>query len=615
MFPDGPTGSHDHGSEWHVHDNSQTHGFISRDEFSIEEKMNIHMCVMWWGQDCDQILDPANRMTYQDAIQEQCDLMPGMQVCDDYLWSTSTTITHPFDLAANQSAPLARQPDMVVLQDWDTYTMEITEVRKVINGQELRMLAYNWSIPWPILKAPQGSSITLTVINRVDDIVTTVHHHGLRLDHTQDGVPREMWWYDDPIWSWGELTYTLTFPDDGVFWYHPHVREDLQQELGLYGNYLIMSSQHAPVNREQTIMLDDIFLDMHGEMIPFDTTKGTHVVMGRYGNTSLINGDTDYTLEMKTWEVIRLYLTNVANVTPFNLSISDSVFSSTQVDTSDHPQMKLVWWDIGWYEREEMIDNLVIAPAERYIVDLYAPAPGVYQIINQVASKPYVIATLVVSQDQAAPSYASDFSILHDNITVTSDIDRFRSYFDKAIDKTLVLDVEMDGMMWGMWWWHGMMMWHGWHGDSDGHDVIALPGWLSLDPSTVEWSDTMPMMNQVSTTDNTRRHLVDKDTGKRDMDIHRSFDQWDVVKVRIYNDPDSVHPMQHPIHFHGQRFLVLNKNGVDNQNLVWKDTILVPTGEYVDILIDMSNPGKRMAHCHIAEHLTAGMMMNFEVKD
>jgi FtsP/CotA-like multicopper oxidase with cupredoxin domain len=72
--------------------------------------------------------------------------------------------------------------------------------------------------------------------------------------------------------------------------------------------------------------------------------------------------------------------------------------------------------------------------------------------------------------------------------------------------------------------------------------------------------------------------------------------------------------MQHPIHFHGQRFLLLNKNGQINQNLVWKDTVLVPTGEYVDILLDASNPGTRMVHCHIAEHLTAGMMMSFEVR-
>lgn len=70
--------------------------------------------------------------------------------------------------------------------------------------------------------------------------------------------------------------------------------------------------------------------------------------------------------------------------------------------------------------------------------------------------------------------------------------------------------------------------------------------------------------------------------------------------------------MQHPIHFHGQRFLILTHNGTKNTNLVWKDTVLLGAGDVVDILIDMSNPGVWMAHCHIAEHLMDGMMLHYE---
>ena len=50
------------------------------------------------------------------------------------------------------------------------------------------------------------------------------------------------------------------------------------------------------------------------------------------------------------------------------------------------------------------------------------------------------------------------------------------------------------------------------------------------------------------------------------------------------------------------------------ENLQWKDTALVRTGETIDIIIEMSNVGDWMAHCHIAEHLHAGMMMNFSVE-
>ena len=54
-------------------------------------------------------------------------------------------------------------------------------------------------------------------------------------------------------------------------------------------------------------------------------------------------------------------------------------------------------------------------------------------------------------------------------------------------------------------------------------------------------------------------------------------------------------------------------DGVKNTNLVWKDTVLIPTGSTIDILLDASNPGIWMMHCHIAEHLEAGMMARFTV--
>ena len=66
--------------------------------------------------------------------------------------------------------------------------------------------------------------------------------------------------------------------------------------------------------------------------------------------------------------------------------------------------------------------------------------------------------------------------------------------------------------------------------------------------------------------------------------------------------------MHHPFHVHGAgRFLVLSRDGVPEPNLVWKDTVLTRTGETVDILLDVTNPGLWMAHCHIAEHHESGM--------
>jgi len=75
-----------------------------------------------------------------------------------------------------------------------------------------------------------------------------------------------------------------------------------------------------------------------------------------------------------------------------------------------------------------------------------------------------------------------------------------------------------------------------------------------------------------------------------------------------------MHPMQHPVHFHGQRFLVISDNWKRPSNLVWKDTAMLKTWEYIEILVDMSNPWDWMSHCHIAEHLMSWMMMHFTVE-
>jgi FtsP/CotA-like multicopper oxidase with cupredoxin domain len=107
----------------------------------------------------------------------------------------------------------------------------------------------------------------------------------------------------------------------------------------------------------------------------------------------------------------------------------------------------------------------------------------------------------------------------------------------------------------------------------------------------------------------------DQETGLENHDIFWRFKKGDQVLIRIENDSNAVHPMPHPIHFHGQRFLVVAVNGKKNLQLAWKDTYLVPSGSTADILLDASNPGGWMAHCHIAEHLEGMMMFHFRVDE
>jgi FtsP/CotA-like multicopper oxidase with cupredoxin domain len=152
---------------------------------------------------------------------------------------------------------------------------------------------------------------------------------------------------------------------------------------------------------------------------------------------------------------------------------------------------------------------------------------------------------------------------------------------------------------------------HAHHGHGHGH---GHHGHASDATDGIEWEDDMVEVNRMTTPANMRWLIVDRTTGAENHAIDWRFKVGDQVKLRLVNEMDSDHPMHHPFHVHGAgRFLVLARNDVPESNLVWKDTVLVRTGETVDILLDVTNPGVWMAHCHIAEHHESGMMFSFNV--
>jgi FtsP/CotA-like multicopper oxidase with cupredoxin domain len=144
------------------------------------------------------------------------------------------------------------------------------------------------------------------------------------------------------------------------------------------------------------------------------------------------------------------------------------------------------------------------------------------------------------------------------------------------------------------------------HGEGEAHEHGSAEG--------IEWEDDMVEVNRLTTTATMHWRFLDRTSGADSPAIDWRFTVGDRVKIRLVNELDSDHPMHHPFHLHGAgRFLVLSRDGVPEPNLVWKDTVLVRTGETVDILFDVTNPGLWMAHCHIAEHMQSGMMFSFNV--
>lgn len=603
--------------------------------------------------------------------------------------------TDPQDLFATETAGLseASRPSLIRLRNGDRFDLRICPVRKDIDAAMLRMLAYNGSIPGPTLHVDQGSEITVQVTNDAD-IEATVHWHGLRLENRYDGVPHET---QAPIPIGGAFSYTLQFPDAGFYWYHPHMREDYAQEMGLYGTIVVEPSDASywpAVDRQLTLTLDDLLVE-DGHIAPFRRSGPTFTAMGRFGNVLLISGETQFSGEAAQGEVVRLYLVNTANTRIFNFAVRGA-------------RAKLVGGDSGRYERETFVDAVLLAPSERAVLDVLFDTPGDVRLEHRTPDHVYDLGGFSVSAAQAGHA-AGSFEVLRVDPQLTVERQSIRHDVARPPDKVLAFVSSMPLLYGGdvkpasayacpM---HpevtasepatcakcGMKLLPvqskpvdpssyacPMHPDITAskpgrcrkcfmklvpvqattavptsyvcpmHPEVTAskPGrcpkcWMKLvlsdAPATpapelhegpphsahegsdgLEWEDLMPAINRASDPSNMIWKLIDRETGAENGAISWAFRVGDRVKIRLVNEMESDHPMHHPFHIHGAgRFLILSRDGEPESNLVWKDTVLVRAGQTVDILLDVTNPGLWMAHCHIAEHTESGMMFSFDV--
>src|SRR5271168_2393150 len=128
---------------------------------------------------------------------------------------------------------------------------------EIAPGKNIRTIAYNGSVPGPLIRWPEGKQISIDVLNQTDTR-EIVHWHGLWIPSDVDGSMEEG---SPMIPPQGRQRYTFTPRPAGFRWYHTHsyAGHNLKKATytGQFGCFYIEPKENAGSYDQE------IFLTLH----------------------------------------------------------------------------------------------------------------------------------------------------------------------------------------------------------------------------------------------------------------------------------------------------------------------------------------------------------------
>ena len=413
---------------------------------------------------------------------------------------------------AGAGAPVVQPRSRVRLNDGDTLELVAAPVRRTIDGRTETTLGFNGQYPGPLIDVPEAARVTVRFVNGTD-WPTAIHWHGLRLENRFDGVPH----LTQPLVEPGSsFDYRLTFPDPGVFWYHPHHREDVLQDLGLHSNILVRPAAAAflgPAHREEVLVLDDELVG-EGGLVGYGRESPTHALMGRFGNRLL-------TTASRAGRHVRREGKSSGSTSPTSRARGCSTCRSTgrprraigrAHEGGGLGPRTLRAGSLGGRGDHRTRGALRGGCALRGARDvrLVNRVRGIDHVQARFFDETTVLGTVTVSRSLASPDLSARFSELRRDSLVEAEVDRHRrAHADRPPDYELRLSLQVGDVPF---------------------PLRALMQFESVYRAPVEWTGTMPEMDWVVTGQRAQWLLQDARTGLANAQIAWRFKKGDLVK-------------------------------------------------------------------------------------
>ena len=494
------------------------------------------------------------------------------------------------------------------------YDLHVTDTTVNYTGKDRKGIAINGRIPAPTLYFTEGDTAEIYVHNHLHH-ETSIHWHGLILPNEQDGVP-----YLTTSPTKPHTTHLYKFPikQSGTYWYHSHTM--LQEQIGMYGAFIIYKKGENADNQHVTLFTDwtdenpdqierslhnatdwygikkratqDYWQAIREGYLPTKFTnefKRMHAmdVSDVYYDRFLVNGYTEEETTFHPGSKIRMRVINGSSSTYFWLTYGGGRITVVASDGEDVEPVE--------------VDRLIVGVSETYDVLVDVPEGGIAQEFLATSEDRIGRASVWIGKGKkqlanqlGTLKYFEGMKMMNGMMTVGMEMkDMGMKMGLQKMDMNAVMYPELKTSTTAKD--HEQHHHHGHSQDlvTMNYAMLKSVKRTTLPPAavrTMTFELTGNMNRYVWTINNKKVSEVDKILIKK----------GEITRVVMTNNS----MMRHPMHLHGHYFRVLNGQG-DYSPL--KNVLDIMPMETDTIEFYNSEAGDWFFHCHILYHMMSGM--------